>query len=584
MADNFLYYGDNLDVLRRHIKEESVDLIYLDPPFNSDQNYNVLFAEHNGSRSSAQIRAFEDTWRWDQVAAAAYDEIVTSTNYPQKVSQVMQSFRNFLGDTDMTAYLCMMAQRLVELHRVLKPTGSIYLHCDPTASHYLKTLMDAVFRVENFCNEIIWKRTFAHGSSKRFGPLHDVILFYAKSERFFWSNPRSDHDPEYIEKHFKLADESGRRFQPISLTGAGIRHGESGKPWRGIDPTSVGRHWALPGKLLQSLGVALGTVQERLDALDSAGMIYWPAKEHGTPRLKQYADQLEGQAIPDIWIDIPPIPAQATERLGFPTQKPELLLDRIVRSSSNEGDVVLDPFCGCGTAVVAAERLKRHWIGIDITHLAITLIKSRLRDTFGEAIRSEYQVVGEPVSLPDAQTLAAEDPYQFQWWALGLVGARPVEQKKGADKGIDGRLYFHDEAAGAKTKQVIFSVKAGHLTASHMRDLRGVVERESAAVGVLISLEEPTQPMRAEAASAGFYDSPGWNRKYPRLQLLTVAELMQGKGIEYPASRAPASQGVDVTFKKAPKAARRGKTGKLADLAEPGDMPQSEPESEHAGE
>jgi hypothetical protein len=304
----------------------------------------------------------------------------------------------------------------------------------------------------------------------------------------------------------------------------------------------------------------------------------------GVPRLKAYLDQQEGTPVGDIWTDIRPVQAQAAERLGYPTQKPEALLARIIKASSNEGDVVLDPFCGCGTAVVAAERLKRRWIGIDVTHLAITLIKSRLRDTFGDSIRNEYQVVGEPASVPDAETLAAEDPYQFQWWALGLVGARPAEQKKGADKGIDGRLYFLDEAVGGKTKQIIFSVKAGHVTAAQVRDLRGVVEREGAAVGVLISLEEPSQPMRGEAASGGFYESPGWHRKYPRLQLLTVAELMQGKRVEYPASRAPASRGVDVTFKKAPKVSRRGKTGRISDLAGPEYTAQSKAGPEPAEE
>jgi site-specific DNA-methyltransferase (adenine-specific) len=547
MPDNLLYYGDNLDVLRRHIKDESVDLIYLDPPFNSDQNYNVLFAEHNGSRSSAQIRAFEDTWRWDQVAAAAYDEIVTSTNYPQKVSQVMQSFRNFLGETDMTAYICMMAQRLVELHRVLKPTGSIYLHCDPTASHYLKLLMDAIFGPLNFRNEIIWKRTSGRKAGNQYGRVHDIILFFTKGDKATWNPPTIPQDADSVRGHDLIRD-GDKLYRLSDFSGAGQgparRFGE-----KTIAPPT-GRHWMFD--------------QDGVDRLLAAGKIAF--SKGGMPRLKKEIAELPGIHVNDAWIDIDPINSAAAERLGYPTQKPEALLERIITSSSNEGGVVLDPFCGCGTAVVAAERLKRRWIGIDITHLAITLIKSRLLDTFGDGIRNEYQVIGEPVSLPDAETLAAADPYQFQWWALGLVGARPVEQKKGADKGIDGRLYFNDEAAGGKTKQIIFSVKAGHVTAAHVRDLRGVVERENAAIGVLISLEEPTQPMRTEAASAGFYDSPGWNRKYPRLQLLTIAELMEGKHVEYPASRAPASRGVDVTFKKAPRAKRsKGRAGNIYD-------------------
>jgi hypothetical protein len=243
----------------------------------------------------------------------------------------------------------------------------------------------------------------------------------------------------------------------------------------------------------------------------------------------------------------------ARERLGYPTQKPEALLERIITASSDEGDVVLDPFCGCGTTVAAAQRLRRRWIGIDITHLAITLIRHRLRDAFGGQVA--YQVIGEPVSLPDAKTLADQDPYQFQWWALGLVGARPVEQKKGADQGIDGRLYFHDEGESGKTKQVVLSVKAGQTNVAHLRDLRGVVEREKAEIGVLITMQEPTQPMRTEGAGGGFYHSPGWNKDYPRLQILTVAELLEGKGVDMPPLHGVAE--VNTTFKKAPKARRR---------------------------
>jgi DNA modification methylase len=541
-----LYFGDNLDILRRYIEPESVDLVYLDPPFKSNQDYNVLFAEQDGSRAAAQIKAFEDTWQWDLAAEAAFRDVVEQGG---RVSLVMQAMRTFLGESDMLAYLSMMAPRLVELCRVLKPTGSIYLHCDPTASHYLKLLMDAIFGPGRFLNEIVWKRTHAHSSSQRYGPVHDIILFYSKGEHPTWTNLRVAHDPGYVAKHFTHTDPTtGRAFQPITLTGSGIRHGDSGKPWRGIDPTQVGRHWALPGSILAAIGVNGKTVQDKLDALDAAGMIYWPDKSGGTPRLKWYADQLEGTALPDVWTDIAPISAKATERLGYPTQKPEPLLERIIRASSNEGETVLDPFCGCGTAIVVAQRLGRRWIGIDITHLAVTLIKHRLQDSFGNEAMQRYSVIGEPVSLPDAQELADADRYQFQWWAVGLVGARPVpaDQKKGADKGIDGRLYFHDEGSSAKTKQVILSVKSGHTDVSHVRDLRGVIEREKAALGVLISMQQPTTAMRTEAASAGFYESPGWRTTHPRLQLLTVEDLLRGKRIDMPPIRH-----TSVTFKKA---------------------------------
>lgn len=548
---NTLYYGDNSTILRQHIQDESVDLIYLDPPFKSEQDYNVLFAEQNGTRSAAQIRAFADTWQWDQAAVAAYQEVVEAGG---RVSLVMQGFRQAIGENDMLAYLAMMAPRLLELRRVLKSTGSIYLHCDPTANHYLKLLMDAVFGPTNFLNEIIWKRTHAHGSSRRYGPLHDTILYYARTSSYVWTNPRVQHDPEYIEKHFTHEDEQRRKFQPISLTGAGVRHGESGKPWRGINPTDVGRHWALPKHVLRSLGLQKGTVQEKLDALDAARLVYWPEKEHGTPRLKWYADQLEGAAIGDVWTDIPPISARSAERLGYPTQKPEPLLRRIIVASSREGDTVLDPFCGCGTTITVAERLSRRWVGIDVTHLAISLIKHRLHSAFGDDIEGTYQVIGEPVDLHGARALAEEDPYQFQWWALGLVGARPVEQKKGADKGVDGRLFFHDEVESRQTKQIVLSVKGGRLQVPHVRDLRGVVEREKAAMAVLITMQEPTQNMRREAASAGFYESP-WGTKHPRLQLFTVQELLEGKKIDMPPTR-------DLrTFKKAPKAKRNPADG-----------------------
>ena len=522
---NYLYYGDNLDVLRRHVKDESVDLVYLDPPFNSSQDYNVLFDEKNGTRSKAQIKAFEDTWRWDQFSAEAYQETVEAGG---KVADALRAFRTFLRDSDMLAYLSMMAPRLVELRRVLKPTGSIYLHCDPKASHYLKMLMDAVFGPEHFLNEVVWKRTSAHSSAKRYGPIHDTILFYRKTDVGFWRGGHQGYDESYVRQRFSRGGD--RPWKDADLTGAGVRYGETGEVWRGFDVTAKGRHWAYP--------------PTELDRLDAEGRIYWPNARGGWPRLRVYLDEAKGVSLQDVWTDIPPINSQAGERLGYPTQKPEALLERIIQASSNPGDVVLDPFCGCGTAVSVAQRLGRQWIGIDITHLAISLIKARLHDAFGG--KAEFKTVGEPTTEADAKTLAAEDPYQFQWWALGLVGARPIEERKGADKGIDGRLYFHEGRAG-ETKQIVLSVKAGHTQAAHVRDLYGVENREKAEIGVLISLEEPTREMRKEAASAGFYESP-WG-KHPRLQLLTVRELLEGKRVDYPPS-----QQVNVTYKRAPRA------------------------------
>ena len=529
---NQLFYGDNLDVLGRHVADESVDLVYLDPPFNSNANYNVLFAERDGTQAAAQIKVFDDTWRWDEGTARAYADVAEAGG---RVSQVMQAFRTFLGESDVLAYLAMMAPRLVDLRRVLRPTGSLYLHCDPTASHYLKLLLDAVFGPECFLNEIIWKRTSAHSSAKRYGPVHDVILFYGKTDKYKWNRVFQDYDAAYIETFFDQTDQDGRRWKRADMTGAGIRHGETGLPWRGIDITAKGRHWGSPPSVL--------------DELDRKGRVHWPKKEDGMPRLKQYPEDLPGVPLQDVWPDVRPLHNLAAERLGYPTQKPETLLDRIILSSTSEGEVVLDPFCGCGTTIASAQRLRRAWIGIDVTNLAITLIRHRLRDTYGDDIEQTYQVIGEPVSVPDAEALAAADPYQFQWWALGLVGARPAEGKKGADQGIDGRIYFHDGDTG-KTKQIVLSVKAGKLHAPYVRDLRGVVEREQAALGVLLTLNTPTKTMRTEAASAGFYASP-WGQ-HPRVQILTVGELLAGKKLDAPPPRQ-----TSLTYKRAPKALKK---------------------------
>lgn len=515
---NTLYYGDNLKILRQYVANESVDLVYLDPPFKSDQNYNVLFAERNGSRAAAQIKAFGDTWQWDDVAARAFQEVVETTGRP---SQALQAFRQFLGHSDMLAYLSMMAPRLIELRRILKPTGSIYLHCDPTASHYLKMLMDAVFGPACFRNEIVWKRAhtvkgnFGQGS-RFFGPNTDTILFYGKADTSTFNAPFTDYSKDYIRKFFRFTEPDGRKYRLISMIGPG--GASKGNPH--YEFLGVTRYWRYS--------------QKKMQKFYDAGLIV-QTKPGTVPQRKEYLDTGRGVAVQSLWDDIRALGASSAERLGYPTQKPEVLLDRIIRASSNEGDTVLDPFCGCGTTIASAQRLNRHWIGIDITHLAITLIKHRLATAWSQYpsdLKPKYKVIGEPESLPDAEKLANEDPYQFQWWALGLVDARPTEQKKGTDKGIDGRLYFHDEGSEGETKQVIFSVKAGHTDVSHVRDLRGVLDRENAQIGVLLTMREPTKPMRTEAASVGFYKSYG--EQYPRLQILTVRELLEGKKVSMP--------------------------------------------------
>ena len=560
MGENQLYYGDNLDVLRHHVADESVDLVYLDPPFKSNQDYNVLFAERDGTRAAAQIKAFKDTWRWDQAAARTYEETVESGG---PVAEALHAFRLLVGQTDMLAYLSMIAPRLVELRRVLKSTGSLYLHCDPTSSHYLKLLLDAVFGPEKFRGEIAWKRTSAHSDtkqgSKQHGRIHDVLLFYTKGSEWTWNEVYTPYADSYTGRDYKLVDEeTGRRFRRGDLTAA-RPGGDTRYEWRVKKRAAVRERWVADLE---------DEHQHPVPGWEYAGVRpydgrFWAYSKHnlkqfaregrlrhtygGMPEYKRYLDEMPGVPLQDLWTDIRPIGSGTAERLGYPTQKPEALLERILRASSNEGDVILDPFCGCGTTIATAERLGRHWLGIDITHLAISLIRHRLRDTHGDEIRKTYKVVGQPVSLPDAEKLAADDPFQFQFWALGLVGARPTEQKKGADKGIDGRKYFH-EIKGGSTGQIMLSVKAGKTGPDHVRELRGVIEREDAALGALLSLRPPTRAMRAEAATAGSYASP-WGR-HARVQILTVAELLDGVQLDAPPTRE-----VDSTFRKAPRVA-----------------------------
>ncbi len=525
---NTLYYGDNLDILQRYIKDESVDLVYLDPPFNSNANYNVLFAQKDGSQSSAQIQAFEDTWQWDQNAIQTYTREVEKGG---PVADALRAFNLILGDSNMMAYLTMMAPRLQELQRVLKPTGSLYLHCDPTASHYLKVLLDMVFGAENFRNEIVWKRQSAHSDSRGYGSVHDVLLFYVKSNSFIWNDIFQQYDRDYVEQYYRFEDTDGRKWMSGDLGAAGLSGGGYEYEWKGVS-----RLWRCPIKTME--------------AYENENRLYYT--KNGIPRLKRYLDESKGLPAQDLWSDVQSLRSWHAERMGYQTQKPLVLLERIINASSNPGDVVLDPFCGCGTAIAAAQKLGRRWIGIDITHLAIGLIKRRMEDTFGDSLK--YEVIGEPTTVEGARSLAEQDKYQFQWWALGLVGARPADQKKGADHGIDGRLYFHDDNSG-KTKQVVLSVKGGqHVNVSHIRDLIGVLEREKAEIGVYISLEESTKPMRAEAAEAGFYHSDTWNSDYPKVQILTIAELLDGKQIDMP----PIQQ-VSQTYKRAKR--EKGKEG-----------------------
>jgi len=524
---NKLCFGDNLDILREHVPSESVDLIYLDPPFNSNATYNVLFQEKSGERSAAQITAFEDTWHWGAESEYAYNEVVTQG--PRKLGDLLQAMRAFLGQNDMMAYLVMMAQRMTELHRVLKRTGSIYLHCDPTASHYLKLLMDAIFELQHFQNEIIWLRTTGHSDSHRWNHSHDVILFYTRTKDYTFSPQYLAYSDEHIASSFKYVEEgTGRHFSAGDLMAAGLRSGESGKPWRGIDPAKRHGHWQY-------------TIA-KLDELDREGRVYWPVRGQ-VPRLKRYLDEMPGRAAKSIWDDIAPV--MGRQKLGYPTQKPEALLERIVKASSNEGDLVLDPFCGCGTTIAVAERLKRRWIGTDITHLAISLMRHRLHDTFGPEL-SPYEVIGDPKDLESARALAEQNRYQFEWWALGLVDARPAQDKrKGADSGVDGYINFFDDNSG-KAKTIVVQVKSGHVNRSHIATLKGDMDREKAPIGIFVTLEEATRPMLEEAVAAGYYQPEHFpDYSYPRIQILTIKELLKGAQAQYPRMAPPP------TFKRA---------------------------------
>ena len=526
---NRLYFGDNLDILRQYVADETVDLIYLDPPFNSNATYNVLFRERSGEESAAQITAFEDTWHWGWESEIAFQDVLTQG--PDKVGSLLAALRQFLGQNDMMAYLTMMAQRMIQLHRVLKPTGSIYLHCDPTASHYLKLLMDAVFGATNFKNEITWVRSLPHNDAHRFGRSRDSILFYSRSDQTkpnqtkFYSQFRPQKAAS-VKAHYR-EDENGRMFRLASLVAPGGR-GPSYE-YKGFE-----RNWRF--------------TKENMTALESEGRIWHePGK---IPQRILYLDESKGALVQDHWEDINPINAMAKERLGYPTQKPEALLERIINASSNEGDVVLDPFCGCGTATVAAERLNRRWIGIDITHLAITLVRHRLHDSFGDQLRP-YEIVGQPTDSGSAAALAEQDRYQFEWWALGLVDARPAnDRRRGADAGVDGYINFFDDNRG-RPKRIIVQVKSGHVNRGMIATLKGDMEREKAEIGVFITLQPPTGPMRQEALSAGIYTPEHFpDQQHPRVQILTIDELLAGAGVSYPRGGAPA------TFRQAPRRRR----------------------------
>jgi DNA modification methylase len=523
---NKLFYGDNLEVMRRHIADESVDLVYLDPPFNSNRGYNVIFQRHDTVRQAdeAQIQAFDDTWRWTPVTDRQFSGYVNG-ELPNAVADALSAFRTLLGENDAMAYLVNMAPRLVELNRVLKRTGAIYLHCDPTMSHYLKVLMDSIFGAERFRNEIVWQRTLSKGlSTRRLPNNHDVILAYAMSDESTWSIGSAviaydeNNLDEKTASKYRLRDPDGRLYQLDNL----------------INPNAD-----RPNLTYEFLGVTRvwRWTKERMERAYAEGLVVQTAPGR-VPRMKRYLDEQEGRAISDVWADITPLNSQAAERLGYPTQKPLKLLDRIITTASKPGDVVLDPFSGCGTSVDSAQRLGRSWIGIDVTYLAIDLIEKRLRHTYGDSIAETYEVLGIPRDRAAALALFSRSPFDFERWAVSLINAQP-NQKQVGDKGIDGVARFPVDGKGGLGR-VLVSVKGGkQLNPSMVRDLGGTVHTQKAEMGVLITNGAATRGMLDEMNHAGTYTHPASGDVFPRIQIITVDELLSGKRPKMPPTILP---------------------------------------------
>lgn len=505
---NYLYYGDNLDVLRASIETESVDLVYLDPPFNSKRSYNVLFKQRSGEDAQAQIEAFDDTWVWSHEAEQQYLNLV-SGGAPAKVADAIEAMRKLVGDNDVLAYLVMMTPRLVELHRVLKPTGSLYLHCDPTSSHYLKIILDSLFDPRNYRNEIIWHYggRGAKAVAQQFPRNHDVLLAYSKKAGSHF------YERQHVKRVMTAEEAKDRGYQQ--------------------DPDGKWFKTAPRGDY----------TDKSIERLDAEGRIHWTRT--GTARVKYHLETdkkgnvIEDVLVGDVWNDIPDAMHMGNERLGYPTQKPRALLERIIRASSRPGDVVLDPFCGCGTTVDAAQMLGRTWIGIDVTYLAVDLIQKRLRDIYGDEVLQITEVHGIPRDVSGARALFDRSPFDFERWAVSLVNGQP-NQKQVGDKGVDGVIRFPLDSAAKSIGRALVSVKGGKSPGpTAVRDLAGTVEAHQAQMGVLVTLEPPTRGMIDAAHHAGIYTWPYNGHTYPKVQLITVAELLAGDRPDAPMSLMP---------------------------------------------
>jgi len=488
--------------------------VYLDPPFNSKTDYNILFKTSDNIDSPSQIMAFEDTWHWTNESEMVYGQLLGTSG---RIASVIKGMREAIGENDMMAYLVMMAIRLIELHRILKSTGSLYLHCDPTASHYLKIILDAIFDPRNFRNEIIWKRATSgqKGSqykSKKYGAMHDIILYYSKNKNeMFFKIPKKQITSEELDKLFPFEDKYGRwkddSHHIFRTPGMGVRPNLC-YTWKGItNPHPSG--WRLSKQRLEE------EYQKGNIEINKKGKVIRKA------RMKDY----KGENLNDVWADIDP--AQGRERMGYPTQKPTALLERIIKASSNVSDVILDPFCGCGTAIHASQKLNRNWIGIDITHLAIGLIEKRMKDAFGIKVT----VKGTPTSFESAQDLAKRNKFQFEAWAVTLIPNVLPNKKQVGDRGVDGRGYISlgkDKNGKRIDAKIIVSVKGGDsLTPSMVRDLIGTMSNEKAELGVFISLREPTRKMKEAAITAGYFETP-LGEKYQKLQIYTISDFFNG--------------------------------------------------------
>lgn len=491
-----------------------------EPPFNSNRKYSLLFKEKSGDASRAQMEAFDDTWTWDQDAEAVYLDLLNGSA-PLKVKDALEAMRRLLGDNDVLAYIVMMTARLVELHRVMKPTASLYLHCDPTASHYLKIMLDAIFGPTNFINEVVWQRTAAKGDARRkFGSVHDILLTYGKTQEYTFQPAFLEKDLTYTGR-FSLDDHDGRGPYRLAPLDSPNPRPNLTYEYKGYLPPANG--WRVSREVMESL--------------DAEGRLAFPAKSSGRISRKHYLNEQEGRKVSDVWTDIPPLQAASAEKLGYPTQKPLTLLERIITASSNPGDIVLDPFCGCGTTVDAAQKLGRRWIGIDVTTLAIDLIDARLRHTYGEAIRATYDILGIPRDMTGAEALFGRSPFEFERWCVMLLDGQPNEKQVG-DKGIDGVIRFPLDAKGT-SERVLVSVKGGATNPGHVRDLVGTVESQHAGMGIFICMRPPTAGMIDAANHSGTYRHPANGQIFPKVQILSVEQLLAGQRPKMPMALLP---------------------------------------------